>query len=355
MNRIKHNFFYLLGLELFFFSFLFSQTTLSKQDQEAALDKSDREIAENSEKIKEFYELGKDEEWREITDKVLASSDTSEESKKSIRTFHRRIFVFKYPSDNLWIKGFISFTPNPNYHPLLLLYRWGNENFALMNPGIIFATYKDYTVISSTLRGGVSEGKDEFGGEDVNDIKNLIDFIPQLAQKLGIQLNPSCVFMLGPSRGGLEMFLTLSRFPELQKRVNKVVALSAILDLHQLINDRPKDMKRMFENQFGLSGGVNGNNWIAKRNPLNTVSFIRQSLPILVIQGTADNRINLAEGRHMVNALKQNKNQVHYWEIPQGNHALTNHPYIMNEIAQWLESDSPCMSIHLPRNKNKRH
>ena len=72
-----------------------------------------------------------------------------------------------------------------------------------MNPGIIFATYKDYTVISSTLRGGISEGKDEFGGADIDDMKNLMSFIPVLAKELGIELHPGCVFMLGPSRGRL--------------------------------------------------------------------------------------------------------------------------------------------------------
>ena len=106
-----------------------------------------------------------------MTDRVLASRDTSEESKRSIRAFNRRIIVFKYPSDGLIIEGFLSYTPNPEHHPLLILYRWGDQDFALMNPGVIFATYKDYTVISSTLRGGISEGKDEFGGSDVDDMQ----------------------------------------------------------------------------------------------------------------------------------------------------------------------------------------
>ena len=145
------------------------------------------------------------------------------------------------------------------------------------------------------------------------------------------------------------MFLTLAHFPELQYRVNKVVSLSAILDLHQLIKDRPKDMKIMFERQFGLQEGSKGEAWIAKRDPLNVVPYIKQSLPILVVQGTADNRIDLSEGHHMVHALKQSGHDVNYWEIKNGDHALMNSPYIMNDIAHWLESNSPCMSIHIPR------
>ena len=194
---------------------------------------------------------------------------------------------------------FFSYTPHPEYHPLLILYRWGNMNFALMNPGVDFATYRNYTVISSTLRGGVSEEKDEFGGADVDDMKNLMEFLPSLSKELGIELHPSCVFMLGPSRGGLEMFLTLARFPELQNRVNKVVSLSGILDLHRLIQDRPDDMKKMFQNSFGLENGSKGEAWIAKRDPLNAVPYLKKSLPILIVQGTDDQRIDLAEGRKM--------------------------------------------------------
>lgn len=344
---IKAKFCFLLGLNLIFSSLM--AQTISGQGKELALEKENQEISDFSKKIEDFYKLEDHETYKEITDEVLASLDTTEDSKNDIRTYKRRIFVFKYPSDDLWVKGFISFTPNPTHHPLLILYRWGNGDFALMNPGVIFATYKDYTVISSTLRGGISEGTDEFGGADVHDMKNLINFLPTLANELGIGLQPSCVFMLGPSRGGMEMFLTLARFPELQQHVNKVVALSSILDLHQLVKDRPQDMKIMLERQFGLQEGAKGSAWIAKRNPLNTIPYLRQSLPILIVQGTADNRISLSEGHRMVHALKQSGHEVNYWEIQNGNHALLNTPYIMNNIAHWLETDSPCMSIHLPR------
>lgn len=337
---------------LFFFSSFIDAQANSSEQMHQALEQDNQKIADYSKRMQQFYELEENEKWRDVTQKVLSSSDTGEDSKNSIRTYHRRIIVFKYPSDGLWVKGFISFTPHPDHHPLLILYRWGNEEFALMNPGVMFATYGDYTVVSSTLRGGVSEGKDEFGGADVNDMKNLMDFLPQLAQELGVQIHPTCVFMLGPSRGGLEMFLTLARFPELQKRVNKVVALSAALDLHRLVTDRPKDMKRMFQNYYGLQEGAKGESWIAKRDPLNTIPFLKKSLPILIIQGSADNRISLEEGHHMVHNLKEEGHDVDYWEVPNGNHVLMNTPHIMNEIVHWLESNSSCMSVQIPRNKD---
>lgn len=345
--KFKYSLAYLFSLNSLIFNFLSGENP--PQGENLTLLQGNRAILENSKIVDDFYELDENETWREVTDQVLASSDTPELSKESIRQYHRRIFVFKYPSDNLMIKGFISFTPQPEFHPLLILYRWGNENFALMNPGVTFATYKDYTVISSTLRGGISEGEDEFGGKDVDDMKNLIKYVPEISKKLGIHLQPSCVFMIGPSRGGMEMFLTLAHFPELQKKVNKVVAISAILDLHQLIQDRPYDMKTMFEHEFGFQDGPKGKEWIAKRDPMNTIPLLSPSLPILVIQGTNDDRIGLKEGHRMVDALKKTGHDVSYWEIKGGDHVLMNQPQIMNNIAHWLESNSPCMSVRISK------
>ena len=331
------------------FGGLNGQDSPSNQENNAStpLIEENQTIIDESQIIKAFYELSENEQWREITDEVLASSDTPELGKDAIRNFNRRIFVFRYPSDGLSIKGFLSYTPQPEYHPLLILYRWGNEDFALMNPGVPYATYKNYTVIYSTLRGGVSEGNDEFGGKDVDDMKNLIQFIPTLSKELGIHLNPSSIFMLGPSRGGMKMLLTLARFPQLQKHVSKIVCLSAILDLHQLIQDRPNDMKLMFEEEYGLKEGINDEDWIAKRDPLNTATAINQSIPILIVQGTADDRIGLKEGERMVDALKKTGHDVSYWEVKGGNHVLSNHPYIMNDIARWLESDTHRLTIQV--------
>ena len=306
--------------------------------EEQELLKENRKIMDTFDKIKKFYNLKPNENWREITSEILSSAQTAQICKNWIREYKRRFFVFKYPSDHLWVKGFISFTPNSFQKPLLVLYRWGNENFALMNPATLYSTHRDYMVVSSALRGGVSEGSDEFGGADVNDMKNLLTYLPELAKELGIKIEPSGRYMLGPSRGGMEMFLTLRRFPELQNNINKIVSLSGILDMRQLIHDRSFDMKVLFERQFGYLEGCKGKDWISKRDPLNTIPYLRRSLPILIIQGTADPRINLIEGRRMAEKLKKSGHKVTYWEIKNGNHVLTNDPQIMNDIAHWLES-----------------
>jgi predicted esterase len=301
----------------------------------AEIQQENQKITIDSDQIRHFYDLSTDQKWKDITQDLLMSPQISLAEKEAIQSFQRRIIVFKYWSDGLWIKGFISFTPQAAKNPLLILFRSGNQNFALVNPATPISNYENYTVVSSMLRGGVSEGKDEFGGKDVNDMKHLIDFLPILSEELQINLPASPLYFMGASRGALEMFLLLARYPEVQQSVTKVVALSGILDLPRQIQDRP-DMKSMFENVFGLTAN-NEKEWLQSRNPLFTVPYLRPSLPILIVQGTADERVNLAEGHHMVQLLQQNGYRVDYWEVEGGNHTLTNRPDMMKKIAQWLE------------------
>ena len=142
--------------------------------------------------------------------------------------------------------------------------------------------------------------------------------------------------MLGRSRGGMQMFLTLARFPKLQDCFSKIVSLSGILDIRQCIASR-SDMEEMFIEDFGLEKGINEEEWINKRDPLLTVDHIQPQLPILIIQATDDNRVSLAEGYNMVSKLQMAGKSVTYWEIEGAKHCLNNIEGRVDLILNWLE------------------
>lgn len=283
-----------------------------------------------------FYEMPSDVEIKDITEELLRSPYVKEERKQSIKILNRRILVFIYPSDGFKIKGLISYVDDCQNHPLLVLLRGGNRIFGILNPACDLMCPGQYTVISTTYRGGVSEGMDEFGGHDVNDVRNLIDFIPELEKKLGMNFQNQKTFLLGGSRGGMEMFLALARFPELQTRFSKIVSLSGLLDIRRCIASR-SDMEEMFIKDFGLEKGVNEEEWINKRDPLLTVNQISSQLPILIIQGTEDNRVSLEEGYQMVSKLQMAGKNVTYWEIEGATHCLSNIVDRTKLILDWLE------------------
>lgn len=173
----------------------------------------------------------------------------------------------------------------------------------------------------------------------------MVDFIPQFEKLLNVSIQPSQTYMLGASRGGMQMFLALSRYPELQNNVDKIISLSGLLDLETQIQNRP-DMEEMFKNEFEMPQDSSARNWIDQRNPLLTVPTIRKSLPILIVQGTNDNRVPLIEGYHMVQRLQEHGNNVDYWEIEGGDHTLYSTSDRMQLFATWLEQKDEEKSIH---------
>jgi hypothetical protein len=72
----------------------------------------------------------------------------------------------------------------------------GNRTFGLMHPATDFTCAHSYTVLATIYRGGVSEGTDEFGGAEVNDIHNLMEYFPALQEKIGVYFSPKKTFIL---------------------------------------------------------------------------------------------------------------------------------------------------------------
>ncbi len=130
-------------------------------------------------------------------------------------------------------------------------------------------------------------------------------------------------FILGGSRGGMQMFLALARYPELQDYFDKAVSLSGLLDMETTISER-KDMKNMFADDFGLKIGINKEVWILKRSPTNHAHLIQNTLPILILQGMHDTRISPIHGQKMAEKLRENNANVSLVEFKEGNHCLRN-------------------------------
>src|SRR5207245_4259751 len=94
-----------------------------------------------------------------------------------------------------------------------------------------------YVCIGSQYRGnGGSEGKEQFGGDDVNDVLNLIPVLSSIKKA-----DTSRLGMYGWSRGGMETFLALTK----TCRMKAAVIMSGMADAFITIKKRPQ-----MENQF---------------------------------------------------------------------------------------------------------
>jgi dipeptidyl aminopeptidase/acylaminoacyl peptidase len=143
-----------------------------------------------------------------------------------------------YFSDGLKVAGFVV-APRGRAvapRPLVIFNRGGNRYFS----PVVFANLVDFArwsqegfvVLASQYRGGPgSEGSDEFGGTDVNDVMNLFG----VARELG-GVDMSNVFMQGESRGGLMTYLALERGAQ----VNAAVVIGGPTDLSLDADPRPE-------------------------------------------------------------------------------------------------------------------
>lgn len=120
---------------------------------------------------------------------------------------------FSYWSDGLKVKGFMARPKNPSKScPCVIYNRGGNRDFGMLNPfrAALFlgpiASW-DYVVVASNYRGnGGGEGKEEFGGKDINDVLNLFPLLESLPYA-----DAARVGMIGWSRGGLMTCLAMTK------------------------------------------------------------------------------------------------------------------------------------------------
>lgn len=108
-----------------------------------------------------------------------------------------------YLSDELRVKGYMS-VPKQNGKYLCIIWnRGGNrENSAISDYSFIalagFLSYNGYVVVASQYRGNAGgEGKEEFGGKDIDDVLNLFPLLNNVENA-----DTSRIGMEGSSRGG---------------------------------------------------------------------------------------------------------------------------------------------------------
>jgi dipeptidyl aminopeptidase/acylaminoacyl peptidase len=146
--------------------------------------------------------------------------------------------VIRYASGGLEIAGLLwkpADTAGKRL-PLIVANRGGNSDFGPMSAWAYWGWHEalkaGYVVLASQYRGGPgSEGRDEFGGRDLDDVRALLP----LARSLGY-VDMDNVFLFGGSRGGMQSYmLARSGFPA------RAMAIRAgLADLFRGAADRPQ-------------------------------------------------------------------------------------------------------------------
>lgn len=191
----------------------------------------------------------------------------------------------KYLSDGLKVVGFIwkpKGSENKKF-PLVIANRGGNQEYGKLTAQSFFypLVTNGFVVIASQYRGvDGGEGKEEFGGADVNDVTNLIP----LARSLGY-VDMNNVFLLGASRGAMQSFLAIKK----GMPVNAVAVFGGLNDLAASAKDRPGVVARVWSKLIP-EFAEKGEEALRSRSAVYFADKI--NVPVLIIHGGADWRSN---------------------------------------------------------------
>jgi dipeptidyl aminopeptidase/acylaminoacyl peptidase len=191
-----------------------------------------------------------------------------------------------YVSDGLDVAGFV-WKPKDvagKRFPLVIFNRGGNREFSKLGPQTKWGFYDyvacGFVVIGSQYRGNDGgQGKEEFGGADVDDVMNLVP----LAKSLGY-VDMNNVFVLGWSRGGMMTLLALKR----GLAVNAAAVGGALADV---VSERAQrsSMEQVFKDLIP-NFATHADEALRDRSAIYWPASIK--VPLLILQGGADWRVN---------------------------------------------------------------
>jgi len=227
-------------------------------------------------------------------------------------------FRITYLSDSLKIKGFIAKPVQEGSFPCIISNRGGSGEFGQWNEtGVGFFLGKlaswGYVVVASQYRGNSgSEGKEEVGGKDLNDVLNLVSTLDEIdnadTSRIGIE---------GASRGGMMTYLALKETCQFKA----AVVLAGAANAFKALENRPEFEKYVYE-KFIPNYHKNKEKELTARSAVFWADKMCKTTPLLIMHGSADWRVQASESLELVNKLYEYKHPVRYILFEGADHGI---------------------------------
>ena len=240
-----------------------------------------------------------------------------------------------YLSDDLNVKGYLSLPRQKGKLPCVIVNRGGNREFgALTSKRALFWLGKiaswGYVVVASQYRGNAGgEGKEEFGGADVNDVINLIPLLAAIPEA-----DTSRIGVYGWSRGGMMTYRALTKTKKFKAAIIGAGAANAFKNIEK----RPK-METYVYAELIPNYWENKESELKKRSAIYWADKLCKTTPILLLHGSADWRVPPEEALEMTNKLYEAKHPFRFVFFEGGDHGLTEYrPEVNRLVKDWLDN-----------------
>jgi dipeptidyl aminopeptidase/acylaminoacyl peptidase len=223
-----------------------------------------------------------------------------------------------YQSDGLKVKGYLAYPMDETKrYPCVIWNRGGAKNSGAIDSFTARGMFGQiaswgFVVFASQYRGNAGgEGKEQLGGEEINDILNLVTIAKELPfaniNKWGIE---------GWSRGGMMTYLTLQK----NHNFKCAILVGAISNFRQHLERNPQS-----ENSYReMIAGENFDEAIEKRSAINFVDQL-PDIPYLIVHGVDDKIVSPLQAIEMSRKMISLKIPHRLILFEGGDHFLKNH------------------------------
>lgn len=234
-----------------------------------------------------------------------------------------------YRSSGLRVAGFVLRPATKGPHPVLIWLRGGNRDFGkiervtLLNLQLLADA--GFLVVATQYRGADGgEGRDEFGGADVDDVMSLLPLARSLPDA-----DTRRLYLVGGSRGAMQGALAMRRgLP-----VKAVAFRGGVFDLKAAAAARPQ-----FEQLWrSMMPNYDANRELAlqQRSPLAWAGELR--VPALIVHGREDWRSSVADAERFDASLARNGVARKLVIYERDEHQLALHrPEWLQEVVSWF-------------------
>lgn len=205
-----------------------------------------------------------------------------------------------YLSQGLKVKGFIVFPKKRRGKlPCIIYNRGGHGDFSDLWPMQVYRIMSwiadhGYVVMGSRYRGnGGGEGREDYGGNDVHDVTNLIPVLRKIPFA-----DTNRIGMVGASRGGMMTYLALRKL----RNLKAAAIIGGSSDLIRQRKTRPR-MERYVFRKYIHSRGRAYLTALRQRSVVYWPEKIAPKTPLLLQHGTADWRVDPEDSIRLTQAL----------------------------------------------------
>jgi dipeptidyl aminopeptidase/acylaminoacyl peptidase len=240
-----------------------------------------------------------------------------------------------YLSDELKVKGYVAYPKDDSKkYPCVIWCRGGIGNAGAIDKFTARGIYGQlaswgYCVFASQYRGNDGgEGQDEFGGDDVKDVLNLIPLADEIPQA-----NKNIWGIGGWSRGGMMTYLALTR----TSIFKAAIVLGGVANL-RCNADESKFMRRLYEHTIGKYGEDKFKIRCESRSIVNFPEKLSKDTPLLIIHGNSDERVLPHDSLDLSYKLVDLKIPFRLVMLEGGDHFLKSHRKEVDEMRKnWFK------------------